>query len=117
MKTFYKVVYKVVKRKTRYSCMLNGRTCKLALKYEKGTIVKAPEYTLGIFCFNTFDNAHRFAADENCKILEVEPIGKGKRWRFIYSYYQLITSYQNKKTRTLHVPEGTICFPAVKVLT
>ncbi len=56
---------------------------KYRLKYKKGTKIKAPKNSLGIFTFETKKMAERFLRDTEseyrAKIKKVRGIGKGKR--------------------------------------
>lgn len=115
------VRYKVVKKRTRYSCSLNGNSS-YALQYEKKTEVHARPETIGVMCFKTYIDAEDFVQGhwwwrENCKIIAVIPMGKGHYEetvgppRRLKEYYiGALTCYE------LTPPDGTICYPAVYVV-
>jgi hypothetical protein len=114
--------FKVVKASSRYSCMVHGST-KYALKYEPGTDVYAIEGTLGVMCFDTYENAMKlihqhYYFGRNCMVIKVQPMGRGYRPKEVGSptrlddYYKKIDWY-----RSLIPPAGTICYPGVHVLT
>lgn len=104
------------------SCVAKGD--KYRKNYIKGEVVRATKGTLGIMTFNTYENARRFMIDAGiCKILKVLPIGKGKVVDCICDFYSeewLDKFYENSSDfsylGTTHVPEGTICYKAVKVI-
>jgi len=121
-------VYKVVIFSQRTSAAARGKYC---LVYAPiGKVVKALDGTMGIMCFENRADAEAFI----CKypyvygwvIIEVEGIGKPFRPRRVCQYTsgqmldRYYTSRRGHKRRsgyTEQAPTGTICFPAVKVLT
>lgn len=122
--------WKVVRRIDRSSCTVGGKYRKF---YHKDAIVEAGPGTLGLMLFDTKADALSFAGASlgSSLILEVQPIGKGKRPRKIcwdqeeyrmdnyYAYKRL--SFFGRRNAKIHIrtaypPEGTICYPAVKVL-
>jgi len=73
--------YKVVNL-NRYSCFVNSS--RYSLRYLKGSIVKAPKHTLGIFCFEKREYAEDFVKQARkskyiFKIVKVETIGRGRK--------------------------------------
>lgn len=88
-------------------------------KYQKNTIVKATDGSLGIFCFDTIENATEFRRGTTL-IVKVKSIGKGKRIknRAITTHsLEFFNFYNRKRNSKCHIiPKGTICYPAVEVL-
>lgn len=119
--------WKVIVSKNRSSCSII-KYCKYQNVYKKGKIVKAKRGTLGIFCFKTKTDAINFIhGDEEggfFSIIKVEPVGKGKKPKLIASIYPFLgvhvtidDFYRHPKAIfSQKPPEGTICYPAVKVL-
>ena len=114
--------YKVVKASSRYSCMVHGAT-KYALKYEPETEVHARPETLGVMCFDTYKNAYRLIHQhhyyrDNCIIIKVIPMGRGKIPILLGSPKRLNEFYTLGCENLNHLipPKGTICYPAVYVL-
>lgn len=76
-----KVLYKVVKRKTRYSSIISGHS-PFAIKYEKGKEVKALPETMGIMAFETEADAYSFtvrahwSSSDNYKIVRLKPTSR-----------------------------------------
>jgi len=120
-----KPIWKIIKKHTRSSAVLSPYS-RYAIKYPKGEIVKAPADSLGIFCFKTQKRAKEFIrphAHKNYLFIKVEPIGRGVSPKKINTLYfrldlqgQLIPGWTLSKNNTENPPEGTICYPAVKVL-
>lgn len=126
--------WKAVCRDNRASCFAGGKYCKF---YHKDTIVEAEPGTLGLMVFDTKKDALDFSRHTSCEkgghlILEVQPIGKGKRPMKICSHFledrvdnyyahQKLSFFERRKSilrvDTIRPPKGTICYPAVKVLT
>ncbi len=92
--------------------------------YNTGQIIKAEESTLGIFVFNTLQNAVGFIKSHTLseRVLILKVFGFGKEIRpgdiiassnkyDIENFYSGIGDFCS-----VAVPSGTICFPAVKVL-
>jgi len=87
-----KIKYKVVKCKTRMSAMINGNS-KYSNRYENGDNVYAFDGSLGIFVFETLTEAVKWMqawndavfseVTKDLTILDVVPLGRGKRVRFI----------------------------------
>jgi len=110
------IVYKVVEKTKRSSCIASGE---YKLYYPKGEIVEAPKGTMGIFCFETLKDAEEFA-EKGDLILEVEGIGKPYKPNFVVSlrYPEYFKKYKKLDDYCKEEPiEGTICFKKVKVLT
>lgn len=113
--------FKVVKAASRYSCMVHGST-KYALKYDPETAVYALPETLGVMCFDTYKNAYKLIRQhwyygENCMIIKVIPMGRGRRPKSIGSPTRLKEYYEEDHWyRSLIPPDGTICYPAVYVV-
>jgi hypothetical protein len=106
------------------------------LSYEKGLITTTHKGTAGIFVFKTRYQAKEWAKDFwDIKILKVKTIGRKKipKWlpslysrhaEHIPSFYTWLFRVRGKKRYCSYqdnfvweVPEGTECYPAVKVLT
>ncbi|MCK5611683.1 hypothetical protein KAR91_57965 [Candidatus Pacearchaeota archaeon] len=121
--------YKVVKKRSRCSAVVNGNS-PYGLKYLPGTTVTAKEETLGIMTFVEKYQAKSFAQHlgwsdygrEKCMVITVETIGRGKYPKIISSgiqtehldsFYFQTDSYWKRETIP---PDGTMCYPAVKVL-
>ena len=83
--------WKVIKKKSRISAVVNGNS-KYSLKYIPGTKVFAPPNTLGIFVFTSKWKAHKWTAEmqsqiwnydshtienNSFQIIKVFPIGRG----------------------------------------
>ena len=129
-------VFKIVDAKTRKSLVLynnwghDTHFCNYVLKYPEGETVTAPEESLGIMCFESMECAKEFI-NENMwtgreTILQVEGIGKPIRPKRVASFkirnpLAVFNRLRNSKKSTVKIthsaPRGTICFPAVKVLT
>jgi hypothetical protein len=123
-----KYKYKVVKRKTRMSAMINGNS-KYARRYLDGEKVYAHENSLGILLFETLEAADRWVSYWNemeesqvdLIILKVIPIGRGKRIEWVSSRIDteaLDYFYSNKETTSLvqQVPRRTMAYPGVGVI-
>lgn len=120
--------YKVVSKSYR-SAILPYQS-PFSLKYEIGTKVMASKETIGVMCFKTLNDAIDFATGfYNARILRVKPIGKGKspkqianlnfyrgKTYAIKSFYERIVKGFGNYYGTGTVPDGTICYPGVKVL-
>jgi len=71
-----KYKYKVVDH-NRESIIV--RDLKFILKYEKGSIIKGKDDSLGVFCFKTKRDATHFANNfTTSRILRVVPLKRGK---------------------------------------
>jgi len=114
-----KVKYKVV---NLYGQSITTNNKCLHLYYQKNTIVKASITTLGIFVFQTRKQAKKFIIKNKflgiAKIKRVIPIGRGKTPKEIsFMTNNLLNNfYKYHMYFTSDIPEGTICYPAVKVL-
>jgi len=115
------IAYKVVQEGKRISRVIGHSRSIFVLKYKKGETVQAPEGTAGIFCFKRKKDAEDWAFGTMSRFGEYEIIkvkGKGKP---CYPEYILPHSYTRKfrfwkKYGVYYPPQGTVCFPAVKVL-
>jgi len=129
-----KVKYKVVSEdnKSAFLSLCNGIK-KYRLNYKKDTIVEAPKGTLGIMVFERKYQAEKFIRRQtDCpacfNIKRVLSIGKGKkpysicRISILDSDYDLDQFYRKNiidpfyRISKVSPPDGTICYPAVKVL-
>ena len=119
--------YKVVISRNRGSCSIE-EGCKYRKVYKRGKIVKAKKGTLGIFCFKTKIDAINFIHGNEeggyFSIIKIKPIGKGKKPKLIASIFPflgadiMINDFYRHSGYILNQesPEGTICYPAVRVL-
>ena len=117
--------WKIVKKYERGSCYL-PKNCKYFKTYKKGIIVKATRGTLGIFVFKTKKFAEDFiidylASNSQFQILKVKSIGKGRSPKLIANFIFLLASqdinmFYEEGILAIPPPDGTICYPAVKVL-
>jgi hypothetical protein len=99
---------------------------KYKLKYYKGTVVYAHKHTHGIMVFKRKCDAENFGSRWNRKIKRVITYGKGTEIDFIKSsdggftkrnldaYYENLK--RNRFVREMRPPEGTWCYPKVKVI-
>ena len=121
--------YKVVKKRSRCSAVVDGNS-PYGLKYLPGTKVTAKEGTFGIMTFVEKYQANSFAYHlgwsniherEKCIVITVETIGRGKYPKIISSMTETINldsfyKDDNYWKRETVPPDGTMCYPAVKVL-
>ena len=122
-----KVKYKVVKRKSRMSAMVNGNS-KYARKYLDGHSVYAHDNTLGIMVFETLTaadefvnmwNNWRYHDSKDLIILRVFPIGRGKRLAWIAADVdtEAIENFYGDNDRGMaEPPDRTIAYPGVHVI-
>jgi len=121
-------LYKVIKRRTRMSAIINGRS-KYGRLYKKGETVYAESHTLGIMCFKTQEEAENFARDlsgwnyhhtKNFKVVRVKPIGKGKKINYISKFLttnSLDTFYSDVRESVMATaPNGTFGYNGVVVV-
>ena len=108
-----------VTRMDRTSCLINRRSC-FCQKYLKGKIVTADPQTPGIFTFQTKQHAEVFMPQMEQLILKVKPLGKGVTPSCIsrdLCQRDLMRFFKSLASKlTMWPPNGTICYPAVKVL-
>ena len=120
-----------MERKIRYKVVTPQRkSCQIAegayrLHYPKGATVRAPNHSLGVFVFDTYNHAYAFARSGD-KVLEVETIGKAKKRKYgisnsllgqLYSFRGGWRQYLRLlKTSKMGLPTGTLLYQAVKVL-
>jgi len=114
-----KVVFKIVDTETSSGMFFH--TTGFNLIYQEGTKTTAPKHTLGIFCFKTKRQAKHFISLKgsfNRAIMRVIPIGRGKVPKLICLYGGLLNFYKDITAEgdKRMPPNGTICYPAVKVL-
>lgn len=115
-----KIRFKVVKHKTRYSCVVHGKS-KYALKYNVDEEVHALSETLGVMCFTTYKLAYAFLRQHwyyanNCMIVRVIPIGRGSTPQDMGPPSRLNDFYSHGSVSHMVPPDGTICYPAVYVV-
>lgn len=129
-----KVRYKVVKKKTRYSAVVNGNS-KYARRYLPGTIVEAEPGTMGIFVFkhkwyaeawNDLLNYGDIISDPytsvQYEVIRVLPLVKGRKRGFVHAGVatdQLDNYYLGNAEchySLAHAPDDTYTHRAVKVL-
>ena len=116
--------YKVVKRRSRMSAMINGNS-KYSLQYYDGDSVYANENTLGVFVFETLKGAEQWMwhwndgrEDKDLIILKVFPVGRGKKLRFIAESIDteaLDMFYHGEKIMNT-APDRTMAYPGVFVI-
>jgi len=119
-KTYKKIYYKVVD-KNRRSIYARG---KYSFVYKKGAIVVAPPWSLGIFCFDTRNNAKNFLifTRRQGKIKRVEARQADKVETpdiiCIGITEELLDRFYKKgpKLAEYKPPNGTVCFRKIKVL-
>ncbi len=123
--------YKVVKRRSRCSAVINGNS-KYALRYLPGSIVTARKETLGVMTFKNkiaavnwmdiinYNQYQTWESQLNLIVIRVETIGRGKAPRWIANdvtaedldnFYSPESEYQS-----MLAIDNTLCYPAVKVL-
>ncbi len=123
-----KVKYKVVKRKSRMSAMVNGNS-KYARRYIDGRDVYARHDTLGIMVFETLTAADDFISwwdiapyqpHKDLIILRVLPIGRGKKVRRIAADVDtdvIDRFYRNVDNIIVgEAPDRTMAYPGVHVI-
>ena len=108
-----------VTRKNRKSIFAHGI---YELKYEKGSIVKAPVDSLGCMCFETLPDAEKFVTRgsfQHILYLKVTGLGEESFPRILsfYSSEKTLRMFYTSKLRLLRSPPtGTVCYPEVLVL-
>ncbi len=113
--------WKVVSQ-NRESCMV-GWCRKYCLKYKRGTVVKGVKGTLGVMVFKSEKQAEGFLGPYNGQtVIKVNGIGRGKVPAVLSSIIDITTIdhfYKHPEDITMHrnVPDGTICYKSVEVLT
>jgi len=120
----YVIVYKVVTHRRCSVSVVSGKYC---LRYPKGKVVEAPSGTLGIMCFESFENVYNWCISKlhSSRVIVVEGLSKPRRPRLVSAFTQeedLDRHYKLRYRKTklidcLEAPEGTVCFDKVKVLT
>ena len=125
-----RIKYKVVKRKSRMSAMINGNS-KYARKYLDGHAVRAHGGTVGILVFDTLTAAeqwadvwnqpHQLIGDaKDLIVLQVIPIGRGKRITFLANGIDTkeLDRFYNRGDYyySAECPDRTMAYPGVHVL-
>lgn len=118
------ILYKVVNKDRKSAIVHNLKH--YSLTYKKGKTISAKKGTFGIFCFETKRHALDFC-DTDHSILKVKTIGNKievdrityclKTSRELKSFYNKINNPKYKIYFFSFPPEGTVCYPKVKVLT
>ena len=135
MKRQKKIRFKVVKRRTRMSAIINGNSS-YARRYIAGQEVYAPEGTLGIFVFKNKTDAWQWADcwiryknghwwyEKDLIVIPVLPIGRGKEILYaslhvdsdrLADFYRTPDS-ERPNLMFAEVPDKTMAFPGVYVL-
>ena len=110
------ICYKVVD--DRKSCGVSYKE-EYSLTYTKDSVVSAVLGSLGIFCFKTKEDAEFYIIEDppRISIIQVEGIGEPTYPEEIGDVtMQSVKSYYDRKDHTMVPPQGTICFPSVRVL-
>lgn len=114
--------YKVVKRRSRMSAMINGNS-KYALQYKDGHTVYADENTMGVLVFNTFKAAGDFvngwSSEKDLIILRVKPLGRGKSITWVaedVTTTAMDRFYADKYEFVGDAPDNTMAYPGVYVI-
>lgn len=123
--------YKVIKRKTRMSALINGNSL-LSIKYLKGKIVYSHPSTLGIFTFLNYEDAINWmdritiSRGNEYTIVRVLPKSRGKNPSYVCSELStdtLIKFYEDhKKTKFGYAikrnvpPRNIMCYSSVEVI-
>lgn len=117
-----KYKFKVVKKKSRRSAMINGNS-KYSLIYEKGSEVFAMDGTLGVFVFRLRTDAQRWVDSfltPDLMIVRVLPIERGKSPYIIapeVTSYGLNRFYKDSSAHySYFISESTMCYPGVYVI-
>jgi len=125
-----KMKYKVVKRKSRMSAMINGNS-KYARQYLDGHSVYAPSNTVGILVFETLSAAEDWAwiwnhddyheDKRDLIVLEVYPIGRGKRvlWLANDISTDVLDYFYDRVGESCwraEAPDRTMAYPGVAVI-
>lgn len=121
--------YKVVKRRSRMSAMVNGNS-KYARQYLADTTVHAHGETVGIMVFHTFHQAKSWiepwnmSSDKDLAIIKVMPIGRGKRVSWLsggvatedIEQFYTEASQMGHNSPWILPPAGTMAYPGVYVM-
>ena len=120
-KELYKVV-RILVNNVRVSVFAGGSYCR---EYSKDKIVEAEPGSYGIMLFETWNDAQLFMGDRTRRIIKVQPIGRGKRVKFVsqsqsednlQEFYKTKHGTSQRNAISFAAPHGTICYPKVKVL-
>jgi hypothetical protein len=118
--------WKVVRRKNRRSYIVSPNS-EYSVEYLKGSKVKENTKSLGIMCFETEELARKFAwsgiSMRIAMVIKVNGIGRGKKIKEVarissgcmLEFY--IQYFLDLREISREVPEGTICYKEVEVLT
>jgi len=125
-----KIKYKVVKRRTRKSAMINGNS-KYALEYKDGWTVYADAKTVGVIVFETAAAAIDWAWIWNTDrisggplkdliVLKVLPVGRGKRINWLANGIETDTLddfYRDmENVAWAEAPNRSMAYPGVQVI-
>jgi len=114
-----KIYFKVVRPDSTSICA-EGST--YALEYKKGSVVKAPLWSLGIFCFDTRNNAKNFLifTRRQGKIKRVVALNedKLKTPALICTHISAdcLDMFYRRPQSVKNPPTGTVCLKTVKVI-
>jgi hypothetical protein len=126
-----KIKYKVVKRRSRKSAMINGNS-KYALEYQDGWTVYADAKTLGVLVFETahaaaewawiWNTDNGFRETRDLIVLKVIPVGRGKRINWVAN--GILTETLDEFYRDggiesgpcIDTPHKTMAYPGVEVI-
>jgi len=120
MPAIYKVARTVAKHPGVYRSAVNTNPVQAprgfapSRRYRVGHATQAHPDSLGIFCFDDYMNAADFAKKTTNVILLVEGIGE----RLVPFRMDQVTTYPLFRPIWISgaIPRGTVCYPAVKVL-
>jgi hypothetical protein len=124
-----KPTYKVVKKKSRMSAVVNGNS-KYALRYPKGEEVWALDGTLGIMTFKSLYKAEQFRGwwgsgiwnnERKLMIIRVKPLARGRSviWVAKEPTSDCMDEYYKDdidQFRIGEAPDDTMAYPGVLVL-
>jgi hypothetical protein len=120
--------WKVVdEERNSYACTVS----RYKRKYPVGKIITAKKGSFGLFCFKRKKDAENFINelnDSSTKIIKVEPLSKAMIPKVIFHFDFLARSYLDyyKNSKQISkmrwsvyniIPNGTICYDKIKVLT
>lgn len=129
------ILWKVVQRKTRYSCIIPGFS-PLSIKYDKGKEVKSLPGTMGILAFKTemqaeeFKSKQKFYNGKDLIKIRIQPTSRVKRINQIFTLFHghkanlwdNLQEYYNKSIRNRKdcnhspAPHGTVSCKSAIVL-
>ena len=120
MSAIYKVARTVAKHPGVYRSAVNTNPVRSyggfapSRRYKVGHTTRAHLGSMGIFCFDNSKSAVAFARKADDVILMVEGIGERAAPEKMDELFNCPHLRPTLMTRS--IPEGTICYPAVKVL-